>query len=223
MKNKFKATAGALTLFLCVSNISLAHAQATSDSSTPDSVMKSQGCDPTIASQMSSAQMAQINGRTNLATKILKEALSGLDYNTASCLTNLLGLVPHLSIPSAGDIENQFDNFVCNETQQLASPYVNDIAGGLSSLTGKLNGFLYQNMSLGSVGGMNFGTIPFGVTLAGGSNGSSGQIANLADMYSKGYSKYLGGDPTQPAGTSVYVSGFNNYMEQAQGLINGNN
>ena len=194
----------------------------TTASTSPTEVMSAEGCDPAVASEISSAQMAQINGESQLATKILQTSVSGLEYNTASCLGNILGLSPNISLPTVSSLLNQFDNFVCQKTQEFVSPYTNDISSGLSSLTNNVNGYLYKNMSLGTVGGMNFGTIPFGVTLASGSNGSSGQLANVADIYTSGYQEYLGQDPSQPVSDSVYVDGFNNYMEETAGMINEN-
>lgn len=128
--------------------------------------MSAQGCDPMVTKAISTAQQANIKGRTQIANDLYKRVLNNLKYETLSCLQNMMPSAI-FQRPTGSDIRSQIENFICNGVTQMVDPMVDRINNTTSNAEGQVDGYLNSNLNIGS-GAYNLGTIQSGFQLSGG-------------------------------------------------------
>lgn len=146
--------------------VSQTSAQGQGWSSEASKNMSSQGCDPLVTKAISTAQQANIKGRTQLANDLYKRVLNNMKYEALSCLKSMM--------PSAifqretgFNLRSQIESFVCQGVTQMVDPMVERINDATSTAEGTVNGYVNHGFNIGG-GSFNLGTIQSGFQLTGG-------------------------------------------------------
>lgn len=180
--------------------VTQATAQSQPWSSEASQNMSAQGCDPLVTKAISTAQQANIKGRTQLANDLYKRVLSNMKYEALSCLKSMM--------PSAifqretgSNLRSQIENFVCQGVNQMVDPMVDRINNTTYAAQDAVNGYVNRSFNIGN-GAFNLGTIQSGFQLTGGKP----LLAPIRSLYAVDGNSSFGASGASGSSRSSYFS-----------------